>query len=208
MNTYRQRQLASDRSTAYDVTNQAFNALLAYFGPQAIMPMVYWGQGSYNKGQTLGSHGAAGEAYLAADKVSGFPHGAVRIDLNNLYNLALGQHLLGNHKKAFRGQAEGMKQGALDVLIHELAHTQQLEPELRRPISRMKNDRNLQIEGGAEAFTRLARGRVAAKLGMRPPNPLVSPGNYGTMANRFLNKYGANYALWRQFGQRGTLHQR
>ena len=196
-NTFRQRQLASDRSSAYDVTNRAFNALLDYFGPQAVMPLVYWGKGSFG-GRTLGSENAAGQAYLARDRVPGAPNGAVRIDLNNLYNVALGQHLIRGGKQKFQGMGNRLTQDALDVLIHELAHTQQ-RPDRYTPLN---------VEGGAEAFTRAARGHVAAKLGMRAPNPLLSPGNYGTMASRFLQKYGANYALWRQFGQRGTLRQR
>jgi hypothetical protein len=91
-------------------------------------------------------------------------------------------------------RANAVTQDALGVLLHELAHTQQVNRfrQMAQPGARFP------IEGGAEAFGQLAQPAVARRLGMRP---LPYRPGYGNLGQQFLNRYGPRQALYGQFGR-------
>lgn len=192
LTTRRQRVIASKRSTAYDFTNRIFNLLLSYFGPHALMPMVRWGEGRVQYGTPLPSSG--GGAYSKHSPWAASPgRGDVGISLHQLRGLAMLNGLRPG-TNAYRRLERGLnvnRQGILDTLIHELAHTQQVGD----------GDR-VEIEGGADAFTDLVRADVFRALGMGGP---VNP-YWGYRQNyewQFRNRHPRDYTLFGQFGQRG-----
>jgi hypothetical protein len=189
-----QRALASRDASAYDLTNRIFNAALPYFGLRARMPLVYFRERTPGARPALDLEAEPtvpiAEAWSKHD-----PHGAPTGMIAYPY-LANPEDVRTRRPLDYLATPGRVgrvrKQVFADILLHELAHTQQPA----RYSSRLK------VEGGADAFARLARDYVARRtgLGRRAPVPYLS--SYGTLGNRFVSRFGGNQALFGQFGRR------
>lgn len=179
-----QRRLQSRDARAYDRTNLVFNMLLPLFGRNRQMPLVYF------RGQSPGRHPAldvqtepvvppAMAGHIGRRPAVVFPHGSV-----------------------YAMDEPNTRQSWLDILVHELAHTQQ-GPKMwdeRNPQSRQRN-----VEGGADAFALLNRTRVARRLGFgNPPTHYMGYGGVDSpWGQQFIRRYGRDYALHGQFSPQG-----
>jgi hypothetical protein len=196
------RTRASQDATAYLLANRIFDAALPYFGRNTRMPLIYF------RSRTPGRHpwiDMPGSAVAMA-----WPRGMVRdTAARQLGVVAYPYRRLPDvsqwkhdplQRYAFRAgdlSRPSRRQRFADSLIHELAHTQQAALPLRDIRSH-----KLELEGGADAFTVLARNRIFANAGLgRPLQPYVTP--YAALAADFLNKYGRGMALFGQFPHRG-----
>ncbi len=179
MNTTAQVNRSSRQAKAYDLTNVIFNALRPYLGQNVPMPMVYFTN-------RIGPKGVDMRTYPVATDAVTYPrgyHGGY--DKTGVVAYPAGLGLLNARGKA--------RMQGIDILIHELAHTQQNPALLNLP---QGPARQAQIEGGAEAFTELVRDSVARMFGIKTP-PYRPP--YGPAGADFLKRYGRSYALRGQF---------
>jgi hypothetical protein len=96
----------------------------------------------------------------------------------------------------WRGLPEREKQQHfIDILLHELAHTQQ-DPTTWEGLG------HLRVEGGADAFAALARDRVVRRMGLGRQAAMPFIGGYGQLGNQFIGRFGGGQALYGQFGRR------
>jgi hypothetical protein len=189
--TRRQRALASGDSSRYDLANRVFNATLPYFGPKARMPMIYWrprtpGGEIDMRAEPVMNTAEAWSKYLPK---LGAPVGRIA------YPTA---HDTWGREPPWKGPGQQvLRQHFIDILLHELAHTQQSG---RYPSK-------LQVEGGADAFAALTRDEVARRLNVDEGGRAAMPfmGGYGMLGQHFVGKYGPQQALFGQFGQRGRI---
>jgi hypothetical protein len=89
------------------------------------------------------------------------------------------------------------QQDVFGVLLHELAHTQQVAR--LQQMAQLGERSTLPVEGGADAFARLALPDVARALGQRQVAP-YAPG-YGALWQQYVERYGRPQALYGQFGR-------
>jgi hypothetical protein len=189
-----QRALASRDASAYDLANRVFDAARPYFGQRTPMPLVYF------RSRTPGARPALdlnaepavpiAEAWSRHDP-HGAPSGLVAYPyLFDPENVRVRRPL--NYLSTPGRLGRVRKQVFADILLHELAHTQQPA----RYSSRLK------VEGGADAFAQLARDYVARRVGLGRRAPFPYRSSYGTLGSRFVSRFGGNQALFGQFGRR------
>jgi hypothetical protein len=190
--TRRQRALASADASRYDLANRIFNvAAKNWFGPRARMPLIYWR--SRTPGGEIDMQRApvmnTAQAWSKWQRGLGAPVGRIT------YPTMLDTWPDAGNLPPFRVPLATRRQHFMDILLHELAHTQQGAGYPSK----------LAVEGGADAFTALARNQVAKELGFGPYAAMPFVAGYGHLFQRYLAKYGPQRALFGQFGQRGRL---
>ena len=175
------RARASREASQYDLTNRVFNAALPFFGSRTRMPLIYFRPRTPGGTIDMTREPVMNTAEAYAKRVAR-PSGMIAYPT---------QSELWGREPPWRGPGQQvMRQHFMDILLHELAHTQQ------RPTGS-----HLQIEGGADAFAALARDQVARRLGFGTQAAMPFMAYYGSLGPRFVNRYGADQALYGQFGQ-------
>ncbi len=183
-----QRALASANASRYDLANRVFNAALPYFGSNAKMPLVYW------QARTPGGEINVPPRY-AAEAIARFEPGASGLGMV-AFPTGRAWH---RPQPPWRADPDWQRQSLIDVLLHELAHTQQREDVFSND-PRVSGSPHLRIEGGADAFAALARDAVARRMGQsRAPTPFS--GGYGMLGSQFIDRFGGDQALYGQFGR-------
>jgi hypothetical protein len=191
-----QRALASRDASAYDLTNRIFNAALPYFGPQTKMPLIYFRERTPGRRPRLDLEAEPAvpiaEAFSRHDP-AGKPVGLIA------YPYLADQWKAGARRPQNYLTTPGRlgrvrKQVFADILLHELAHTQQRS----LPVLASK----LKVEGGADAFAALARDYIARRIGLGRQAPFPFTSGYGMLGQRYIRRFGGNQALFGQFGRR------
>jgi hypothetical protein len=189
-----QRAQASQDATAYALANRIFNAALPYFGQRTRMPLVYW------RSRTPGRHPQLDLEREAAVPIAealsrhdpgGEPTGLIAYPyLRDQWKA--GARRPQNYLTTPGRVGRVRKQVFADILLHELAHTQQPTGYASK----------LKVEGGADAFAALARDYIARRIGLGRQAPFPFTSGYGMLGNQFISRFGGNQALFGQFGRR------
>jgi hypothetical protein len=178
-----QRARASREASAYGLANRVFNAALPYFGQRTQMPLIYW------RSRTPGGQidlSQAPPGVQAEARSRGIP-GAGPSGL-----------LAYPYQREMPGAFGKLRQQHFaDVLLHELAHTQQAPP--RRGTAAATP---LRMEGGADLFAALARDAVARRIGLGPHALFPYSSGYVGLGKRYLSRFGPRAALRGQFPYR------
>jgi hypothetical protein len=190
--TFAQRRRASRDASQYDLANRVFNAARPYLGQRTPMPLVYW------RSRTPG-----GEIDLEREAV--VPTAAAwsrRLPPGRGVGMVAypyQQDPWGKAMPPYRdAPARDRRQHFVDILLHELAHTQQ-DPAANARVPRLEH---LRTEGGADAFAALSRDAVARRLGWGQQAAMPFAGGYGPLGPRFVRRFGPGQALYGQFGRR------
>jgi hypothetical protein len=200
LTTRGQRALASADASRYDLANRVFNAARPYFGPNARMPLVYWRSQTPDRFLDLQAEAAVpiAEAYFKGSKAAPLTYRR-----SGVVAYPYRQERWGMYPPYKPPPARDQRQHFMDILLHELAHTQQ-----RPPAGTGGPRAHLQIEGGADAFAALSRDAVARRLGFGQMAPMPFVSGYGDLGSRFVRRYGPAQALYGQFGRVGPRPQR
>jgi hypothetical protein len=191
-----QRAQASRDASAYGLANRVFNAALPYFGRKTPMPLMYWGPrtpgGQINLAQ-------APRGVVAEARSRGIPDAAPSGMLAYPYREPTGPGgpLPANFLETPGQLGRLRQQHFADILLHEMAHTQQTPPLRGTPAASP-----MRMEGGADAFAVLARDAVARQLGLGPRALYPYSSGYVKLGTQFLNRLGPQQALYGQFPYR------
>jgi hypothetical protein len=185
LTTVAQRRQASLEASRYALANRVFNAALPYFGPRTRMPLIYFRRRSPG-GEFDVPRRYAAQAFSRHEEGDGL----------GMIAYPTGRDPWLHARAPWRGLPEPVKrQHFMDILLHELAHTQQ-DP------TKIGNREHLWVEGGADAFAALARDAVARRMGLGQQAAMPFSPGYGPLFNQFLRRYGGGQALYGQFGRR------
>jgi hypothetical protein len=192
--TFAQRRRASRDASQYDLANRVFDAARPYFGQRTPMPLVYWRSQTPDRFLDLQASPAepTAEAYFKGAKAAPLTYRR-----SGVVAYPYQQDPWGMQPPYKPAPAQVRRQHFMDVLLHELAHTQQRPPARMGTLPEMTR-----IEGGADAFAALARNEVARRLGFGRQAAMPFVSGYGNLGSQFVRRYGPNQALYGQFGRR------